>query len=58
MCSDKEQIAATFVEFYQHLFTSSNPEMTQADLDFIPKIVTGEMNEILTGEYFKTNGSP
>ena len=51
MCSDKDQIAATFVEFYQHLFTSSNPKMTQANLDSIPKIVTREMNEILTSEY-------
>ena len=51
MCSNKDQIEATFVEFYQHLFTSSNPEMTQANLDSIPKIVTREMNEILTGKY-------
>ena len=28
VCTDKEQIVATFVEYYQHLFTSSNPEMT------------------------------
>ncbi|XP_023904265.1 uncharacterized protein LOC112016019 [Quercus suber] len=36
MCTDQEQIAATFVEFYKHLFTSSTPEMNSADLDSIP----------------------
>nr|POE45529.1 hypothetical protein CFP56_59408 [Quercus suber] len=33
---NQEQIAATFVEFYKHLFTSSTPEMNSADLDSIP----------------------
>lgn len=51
MCSDQEQIVAIFVEFYQQLFTSSNPEVTTADLDSIPKIVIGEMNDILMGEF-------
>nr|XP_023894138.1 uncharacterized protein LOC112006071 [Quercus suber] len=51
MCTDQEQIAATFVEFYKHLFTSSTPEMNSADLDSIPQVVTREMNEILVGEF-------
>ena len=51
MCTDQEQIVVTFVGFYKQLFTSSNPEVTSADLDSIPQIVTGEMNEILVGKF-------
>ena len=51
MCTDQERIAATFVEFYKKLFTSSNPEVNSADLDPILQIVIGEMNEILVGEF-------
>ena len=36
---------------YQQLFTSSNPKDLTTDLDFIPQIVTEDMNDILTGEF-------
>ena len=39
------------MEYYQQLFTSSNLEDLTADLDFIPHIVTKDMNDILTGEF-------
>ena len=51
MCTGQEQIAATFVEFFKKLFTSSTPDVNSEDLDSIPQVVTGEMNEILVGEF-------
>ena len=41
------------MEFYKQLFTSSIPEVNLADPDSILQIVTGEMNEILVGEFQK-----
>ncbi|XP_075654720.1 uncharacterized protein LOC142624873 [Castanea sativa] len=35
----------------EKLFSSSNPEDAVDDLDSIPQIVTGEMNDSLTGEF-------
>ena len=50
-CTQPNQISAIFLEYYQQLFSSSNPEVTVGDLDSIPQVVTVEMNETLTGEF-------
>ena len=39
------------MEYYKNLFTSSTPDVNSEDLDSIPQVVTGEMNEILIGEF-------
>ena len=40
-----------FMTYFQQLFSSSNPEITEVDLDSIPRIVTAEMNENLTENF-------
>ena len=50
-CTGQEQIADTFVEYYKDLFTSLTLKVNPEALDSIPQVVTGEMNEILVGEF-------
>ena len=39
------------MEYYKNLFTSLTLEVNSEALDSIPQVVTGEMNEILVGEF-------
>ena len=50
LCSGKDQIVATFVVLPTIIYFI-NPEVTLTNLDSIPQIVTGEMNDILIGEF-------
>ena len=50
-CTQLDQISATFLDYYQELFSSSNPEVLVGDLDSVPQAVTMEMNEALTEEF-------
>ena len=50
-CTQLDQISAIFLEYYQELFSSSNPEVLVGDLDSIPQAVTMEMNKALTEEF-------
>ena len=45
------QISASILNFYQQLFTSSNPSGFEAVLDIIPQRVTAEMNDLLIAEF-------
>ena len=40
-----------FLDYYNQLFTSSNPIELTAKIDSIPRVVTEEMNGILTSEF-------
>ena len=44
-------IANSFTNYYQGLFTSSNPVMEEATLNSIPKLITEEMNALLSQEF-------
>ena len=44
-------IANSFTNYYQGLFTSSNPVMEKATLNPIPKLITEEMNALLSQEF-------
>lgn len=46
-CTQTDQISTIFIEYYQQLFTSSNPKTIEADLDSIPHTVTEDMNASL-----------
>ena len=46
-----DQISAIFLDYYQKLFSSSNPKVLVGDLDSIPRAVTVEMNKALTEEF-------
>ena len=50
-CTQPDQISAIFLDYYQELFSSSNPEVLVGDLDSVPQVVTMEMNEALTEEF-------
>ena len=50
-CTKPDQISATFLAYYQQLFSSSNLAASVADLDTIPQIVTEDMNEILISDF-------
>lgn len=51
VCSDKESISNTFIDYYQALFTSSQPNNLDAALDDIPRTITKQMNAWLEAEY-------
>ena len=50
-CTKLEEVSDMFMTYFQQLFSSSNPVITEADLDSIPRIVTAEMNENLTKNF-------
>lgn len=50
-CTQSDQISAIFLDYYQQLFTSSNPAKLEADLDSITQTVTEDMNSILNSEF-------
>ena len=50
-CTKLEEVSDMFMTYFQQLFLSSNPEITEADLDSILRIVTAEMNENLTENF-------
>ena len=50
-CTQANQISAIFIEYYQQLFTSSNPEALEADLDSIPHTMTKDMNASLCCDF-------
>ena len=46
-----DSIANSFTDYYQGLFTSSNPVMEEAALNLVPKLITEEMNALLPQEF-------
>lgn len=50
-CTQAEQISTIFIEYYQQLFTSSNPETLEVDLDFIPHTMIDDMNASLCCDF-------
>ena len=50
-CTEQSQISDMFLDYYKQLFTSSNPIELIAGIDSIPRVVTEEMNGILTSEF-------
>ena len=50
-CTEQSQISDMFLDYYNQLFTSSNPIELTAKIDFIPRVVIEEMNGILTSEF-------
>ena len=50
-CTQKDQIAESFLKYFSELFTSSNPDPLVGELESIPQVVTEEMNTILTGDF-------
>jgi len=47
-CTKPEEVSGMFMTYFRQLFSSSNPEIEESDLDSIPRVVTAEMNESLT----------
>ena len=47
-CTDPEQIAEVFIDYYRDLFTSTNLQSMLTILKSIPQLVTEEMNASLT----------
>lgn len=54
-CEGKDQLARLFVDYFQHLFSSSNlvSEYVEAVLVDIPQLVSSEMNQSLLSEFTK-----
>ena len=50
-CTKQSQISDMFLDYYKQLFTSSNPIELTAKIDSIPRVVTKEMNGILTSQF-------
>lgn len=50
-CTQLEQVAGIFVEYYQEFFTLSNPESVPKALSSIPQLVTEYMNSTLTENF-------
>lgn len=50
---NSEEIAESFIAFYQELFVSSNPVIGVEDLDLMPNIVNDEMNSQLSQEFME-----
>ena len=50
-CIKPEEVSDMFMTYFRQLFSSSNPVITEADLDSIPRIVIAEMNENLTANF-------
>ena len=44
---DLDEIAAHLINYYNDLFTSSNPTVHRATLTHIPSVITEHMNESL-----------
>ena len=49
-CTQQDQVVDTIVNFYQDLFTTSNPSDFEEVADTIPQLVTHEMNDMLLAE--------
>ena len=50
-CTHTDQIAETFLNYYNELFTTSRPDPLTEYLDSIPQVVTEDMNATLTEEF-------
>lgn len=50
-CTQTDQIASVFEEYYKELFTSANLESVPTALSSIPQLVTDDMNSILTKNF-------
>ena len=50
-CTDPSSMVDTVLEFYQGLFTSTNPTSFDDILEQIPQVVTEEMNSDLMGDF-------
>lgn len=51
MCIGDENVAALLVEYHMGLFTSANPCEIDTVLQLVPRIVTDEMNTLLSHEF-------
>ena len=49
--SHQEGIANTFTNFYKGLFTSTNPVLNGEAMDPVPKLITDDMNALLTQDF-------
>ena len=50
-CTEQSQILNMFLDYCKQLFTSSNPIELAVEIDSISRVVTEEMNGILTSEF-------
>ena len=51
LCSDEDGISNILINYYQQLFTSSNPSMIEAIVEQIPCSINDEMNEELLADF-------
>ena len=51
LCSDEEGISSILVDYYQQLFTSSNPSMVEEVVAHIPCTITNELNAELLADF-------
>ena len=51
LCSDEEGISSILVDYYQQLFTSSNPSMVEEVVTHIPCTITNELNAELLADF-------
>ena len=51
LCSDEEGISSILVDYYQQLFTSSNPSMVEEVAAHIPCTITDELNAELLADF-------
>ena len=50
-CTQQDQVVDTIVNFYQDLFTTSNPSDFEEVTDTIPQLLTHKMNNMLQAEF-------
>ena len=53
LCSDEDGISNILINYYQQLFTSSNPSMIEAIVEQIPCSINDEMNEELLADFIR-----
>ena len=47
-----ENIATIIIDYYQDLFTTTNPDLSSSVLDQIPFVITASMNNHLNGTFY------
>ena len=50
-CTKPEEVSGMFMNYFQQLFSSTNPDIEVSDLNSIPRVVTAEMNDSLTENF-------
>ena len=46
-----DEVAAVLIDYYRELFTTSSPSTHHEALNYIPQVITDDMNHVLTSRF-------